>query len=340
MRQPVMIPAPARMYELTSGTWVAQAVSAAAELGVADRLAAGPRTVEEIAAGIRAHPRALYRLLRALADVGVFEELEGRRFALTELGGVLRGDVPGSMRSWAMMVGRPFHRQAWTALADSVRTGDPAFELVHGQLGFDYFRDHPYDGGVLNDAMTAASARFIAPVVTSYDFGSAGTVVDVGGGHGALLAAVLAANPGMRGVLFDLPHVIASAGAPLDDAGVRDRCACAGGDFFDSVPSGGDVYLLSNIIHDWDDDRSARILANCAAAMNDGGRVVLGEAVLPDGPAPHPAKWIDLEMLVMGSGRQRTEEEYRGLFARAGLRLARVIGGHEVFSLVEAVAAR
>jgi hypothetical protein len=339
MSEPVVIPPPARLYELTTGIWVSQALSVAAGLGVADELASGPRPADEIAKAVGADGPTLYRLLRALADAGVFTELDGRRFALTELGELLRSDVPGSMRSWATFVGRPFHLRSWTDLDESIRTGATAFDRVHGQDAFAYFAEHLGDGKLFNDAMTAAAAQFIAPVVEAYDFGAFRTVVDVGGGHGALLAAVLAANPGVRGVLYDQPHVIAGAGQPLEDAGVADRCAYLDGDFFRSVPPGADAYLLSNIIHDWDDDRSVQILANCRAAMSGDGKVLLGESVLPSDATPHPAKWIDLEMLVMGEGRQRTEEEYRDLFRRAGLRLTRIVPTRDMFDVVEAVPA-
>jgi len=302
-------------------------------------LASGPRPVEEIADAVGADAASLYRVLRVLGDVGVLDELDGRRFALTETGDLLRSDVLGSMRGWAAMAGAPFHVDAWADLLDGVRTGEPAFERVHGQLGFDYFRDHPDDGAVLNGAMTSTSAQLIAPVVTAYDFSGIGTVVDVGGGHGALLAAVLAAHPHLQGVLYELPEVVAGAGRLLTEAGVRDRCTCVAGDFFESVPWGGDAYLLSNIIHDWDDARAVRILSNCRAALDDGGRVLLAEAVLPEQVEPSPAKLIDLAMLVMGPGRQRTESEYRDLFQRAGLRLSRIDPSGPAFSIVEAVAA-
>ena len=332
-------PPHARMYELTTGAWVTQAISVAAALNVADELAAGPRPVDEIAKAVDADAPTLYRLLRALADIQVFQRLDGRRFGLTPLGELLRADVPGSMRDWAVFMGRPFHVQAWADLLRSVRTGAPAFDRVHGREAFNYLAANPDEGAALDNAMTAASAQFIAPVVGAYDFSAFGTVVDVGGGHGALLAAVLAANPHVQGVLYDQPHVIAGAGRPLDEAGVADRCEFIGGDFFQSVPPGGDVYLLSNIVHDWDDERSIKILANCRAAMNDDARLLLGEAVLPDGTEPHPATLIDLEMLVMGPGRQRTQEEYRALFRLAGLRLTRVVPTHAMFDLVEAAPA-
>ncbi|MGH9211421.1 MAG: methyltransferase [Acidimicrobiales bacterium] len=336
------VPPAARMMELTTGAWVAQAVSVAAELAVADQLSSGPRPVDELAEAVGADTDSLYRVLRALADVGVFRELEGRRFASTEIGDLLRSDTPDSMRAWATFNGAPFHVEAWTDLLTSVRTGQPAFERVHRQLGFDYFRDHPEAGALLNAAMTAGSAQQIAPLLASYDFGTIGTVVDVGGGHGALLAAVLKAHPHLRGVLFDLPEVAAGGEALLDDAGVGDRATCVGGDFFDVVPPGGDAYLLSNVIHDWDDSRAVRILANCQAGLNNGGRVVLAEAVLPDQVEPSPAKLIDVAMLVMGTGRQRTLSEHRDLFQAAGLRQSRVDPQEAppaAFNLVEAVRA-
>ncbi|HEU5157413.1 MAG TPA: methyltransferase [Streptosporangiaceae bacterium] len=328
---------PARMMELTTGTWVSQAISAAAELGVADALADGPRHVDDIATTVGADPAGLYRLLRALADIEVFAELDGRRFASTPLGDLLRDEAPGSLRHWAIMVGRPFHRAAWTGLLDGVRTGASAFERTHGARAWDYLQANPADGRVMDAAMTTVSSQIIAPAFTSHDFGSARTVVDVGGGQGALLAAILTANPHIRGVLFDLPHVVAGR-----VAGFGERCVSVAGDFFESVPAGGDVHVLSNIIHDWDDDAAVRILRNCRAALNPGGRVLLGESVLPDEIRPSRAKWMDLEMLVMNvrGARQRTRREYRDLFARAGLRLTRIMGDGEVFALVEGVPER
>jgi len=331
------IPPSARMFDLVTAGWTAQAIGVAAELGVPDAVAAGARPVEEIATEVGADAQTLYRLLRALAGRGIFAELAGRRFAPTELSETLRTGVPGSMRAWAVMLAAPFHQAAWSGLAHSVRTGEPAFDHVHGQGAFAYLTAHPDDGRVLNDAMTAASAGAMASVVAAYDFGAYGTVVDVGGGQGALIAAILAAYPDVHGVLFDLPGVIADAGGPLADAGVESRCDLVGGDVFAGAPSGGDVYVLSNVLHDWDDDSCVRILAACHTAMNPGGRVLLAEAVLADGPGPDQTKWFDLEMLVMGTGRQRTEEEFRKLFGRAGFALTRIVPTGAPFDLVEAV---
>ncbi|MFG1948302.1 methyltransferase [Nonomuraea sp. NPDC048826] len=335
-----MLPDPSqRLLGYINGAWVASAVCAAAELGLADALAGGPRDSGQVARAVGAHPDALYRLLRALADLGVLRELDGRVFELTETGERLRRDHPESQRGFAVMLGSSWHRQAWSGFADSVRTGEPAFERAFGRPAFEHFRDHPEHGEVLNDAMTSASAAFVWPAVRDHDFTPYATVVDVGGGHGALLAAILAAHPGARGVLFDLPHVIEGAGGPLAEAGVADRCELVGGDFFASVPPGGDAYLMSNIIHDWGDDDAVRILANCRKAMNDGGRVLLCEAVIPDPPRePTASTLIDLEMLVIAGGaRQRTVSEFAGLFERAGLRLTGVTG-EGVFDVVAATA--
>jgi O-methyltransferase domain/Dimerisation domain len=330
---------PGRMMQLITGNWVSQAVSTAATLGVADVLARGPHRVDAVAEAVGADADALYRLLRALAGLGLVDELDDREFTLTELGELLRTDAPNSLRGFAVMVGSHWHRRAWTDLADSVRTGESAFTRVFGD-SWEYFRDHPDDGEVLNQAMTAASGTLLAPALSAYDFTRFGRIVDVGGGHGALLATVLAGSPAVQGVLFDLPHVIDGAGAPLERAGVADRCEFVGGSFFDAVPAGGDAYLIANIIHDWDDGSAVQILSNCRAAMNSGGRVLLCEAVIPDKAGePSPAALIDLEMLVMAPGaRQRTAGEFERLFQRAGLRLLGITPVGDTFSVVEAEA--
>lgn len=330
------LPAPARLIEMTTAAWITQALSVAATLGVADQLVDGPRPVDELAAAVGADGPSLHRLLRALADVGVFEELDDRRFGPTELSDLLRRDTPGSLQAWAAMVGAPFHMRALAGLLGSVRTGEPAFERVHQQPAFEFFREHPEEGALFHDAMTGASSPPIAELMTAYDFAGARTVVDVGGGHGALLAAVLLAHPHLEGVVFDLPEVVTGALPTLEKAGVSDRASTVAGDFFETVPRGGDVHLLSNIIHDWDDEEAVDILANCRVALEPGGRILLGEAVLPDGPEPSLAKIIDVEMLVMGSGRQRNESEYRDLFRRAGLELVGIGPSGPVFSVVEA----
>lgn len=332
-------PTPAAvMRQLTMGASVSQAISVFARLGVADALTPGPRDAEDIAELVGAHGSALYRLLRALGDVGVVTELENRTFALTSLGEVLRSDGPGSLRGWATMVGMPFHRYPWTDLYETVRTGESAFDRVHGSKVFDYLAEHPEDAAVFDAAMTSISTSEAVSIVQAYDFARFGTIVDVGGGRGGLLAAILAAHPHLQGVLFDVPAVVAGADEGISGTEIVDRCKVVSGDFFDSVPGGGDAYLLSNIILNWDDDHAVEILRTCRAAMADTACVLLAESVLPEGAAPSMGKLADLEMLVMTSGgRQRTDAEYRTLLGRSGLRLTRAVPSTGRISLLEAV---
>ncbi|MFH8617092.1 methyltransferase [Streptomyces sp. NPDC017979] len=339
MTPPPQLPPSVRVLQLATASWMAAAVSAAAELGIADVLGDGPRTSDEIAAAVGAHPPTLYRLLRAGTDVGLFEERDGKVFANTPVGEALRTDSPTSMRNFARWVGLTADRATWAGLADSVRTGTPAFERMHGQDVWDFMRDHTDVSGVFNDAMTEASRQLIAPVVDAFDFSDIGTLVDVAGGRGALLSAVLKANPKTRGVLYDQPEVVAEAAQTFARNGVADRVEIIGGDFFSSVPPAGDAYLLSNVLHDWDDESSLKILANCRAALGDGGRVLLVEAVMTDGARPNPTvSLMDLNMLVLCGGQQRTEAEFADLFDRAGLRLTRIVGAG-LHSVVEAVRA-
>ncbi|MGH3480384.1 MAG: methyltransferase [Pseudonocardiaceae bacterium] len=332
-------PSPAvAMRQLTMGALVSQAISVVARFGVADTLADGPRHVDEIAELVGAHGPALYRLLRVLSDVGVVAELENRRFALTPLGELLRSDVPDSLRGWATMFGMPFHRYPWTGLYETIQTGKSAFDRVHSAKLFDYLAEHPEDAAVFDAAMTSISTSAAASIVQAYDFGRFSTVVDVGGGRGGLLAAILSANPHLQGVLFDVPAVVAGADDDISGTEVVDRCKVVSGDFFDSIPEGGDAYLLSNIIPSWDDDHAVEILSTCRAAMADTACVLLAEFVLPEGAAPSMGKLVDLELLVMTSGgRQRTEAEHRALLGRAGLRLTRIVPSARLVSLVEAV---
>lgn len=327
----------AALMELLMGGFVTQSISVAARFGVADALAAGPRQADDIAAGVGAHAPALYRVLRVLGDFGVLTELPGRRFALTPLGELLRSDHGTSLRGLADHFGSHFHRAAWSHLYESVRTGEPAFELAHGEPQFDYYRTHPEAAAVFDAAMTSVASAIYA-TLEAYDFGRFGTVADIGGGNGAYLSGILSAHPRLRGILFDLPDVVQRAHPVLSKAGVVDRCEIAGGSFFDGVPAGADAYVLTAVVHDWDDERCVRILRNCRAAMPPHGTVLLGEPVLPDGPEPSVGKLLDLETLVGTAGRQRTESEFREVLDRAGLRLTRVVRSDGPDCLVEAVA--
>lgn len=324
------------MIKLIVEAYASQAACVIARLGVADVLAEGPRPVAEIARRVSAHESALYRVLRALGDVGVVAELDDRWFALTPLGEILRSDVPDSLRRWVTMYGMPFVRRSWTELYETVRTGEPAFSRVHGTQLFDYLPEHPDDAAVYDAAMASMSTSKAVSIVRAYDFSRFSTIVDVGGGQGSLLAAILSANPHLQGVLFDTPTVVAGADGELSRAGVSNRCRVVGGDFFDSVPEEGDAYLLSGVLVDWGDDQAVKILSTCRAAMADTACLLIAETVLPAGSQPSIGKFADLGLLVMTSGCLRTKTEFRALLDRAGFRLARIVPTSGTVSLVEA----
>jgi hypothetical protein len=308
---------------MINGYMTSQAVCVAAELGLADLLRDGPDDCDNLARHLGARADLLYRLLRTLASIGVFTEVEARRFALTPLADLLRSDAPGSLRALAIMSGQGFFWRPWGRLREAVLAGGVPFEDIYGMPIYTYMDQHPEEAAIFNAGMTGGSAQRAA-LAQVYDFSGCRTVVDVGGGHGALLAAVLAAHPHLRGILFDLPSVVAGAEGLLRAAGVWDRCEVVGGDFFEGV-AGGDTYVLSAIIHNWDDERAVAILRRCHQAMAAGGRVLLIEPVVPPGDTPHASKFLDLVMLVLVGSRERTETEHRSLLASAGFELTRVI---------------
>ncbi|HKC64705.1 MAG TPA: methyltransferase [Pyrinomonadaceae bacterium] len=314
------VPPQIALLQMATGFWVTQSIYVAARLGIADLLKDGPKTSDELARATDTNGPMLYRVLRALAGLGIFAEDEQKRFTLTPLAEPLQTG-PNSFRAMAIHLAENSSWKAWGNLLESVRTGESAFKLANGVEVFPYYAEHKESFEPFNEAMTNLSEAVIKAVVPAYDFSSIRKLVDVGGGHGSLLAAILKANPGTRGVLFDLPTVVEGAKERLEMEGVLDRAEVVGGDFFDSVPSGGDAYMMKLIIHDWDEERAVRILKNCHSAMEDGGRLLLVETVVPEGNEPSFAKMMDLQMLVMTGGRERTEAEYRDLFASGGFRL-------------------
>ncbi|HVK12018.1 MAG TPA: methyltransferase [Gemmataceae bacterium] len=320
--------------QMIFGKWVAMALSVAAKLRVADALAGGPKTVANLAAETGTHPPSLYRVLRALASVGVFAEDAHGRFRQTPLSEVLRSDVPGSMRAVADYCGADWSWRPWGRLLETVRTGKTAFDAVFGEQAFEYLARHPDESAVFNDGMTGFSMQESPAVAAAYDFSPFGTVVDVGGGHGHLLCTILSKYPGPRGVVFDAPHVAAGAAPRIAAAGLADRCRAESGDFFKTVPA-GDAYVMKHIIHDWPDAEATTILRNCRAAARPGAKVVLVEMVIPPGNDPSPGKLLDLEMLVIASGKERTEREYADLLAGAGWRLTRIVPTESPASVIE-----
>jgi hypothetical protein len=306
---------------LVDGYQVSQAIHVAATLGIADLLYDGPRSSDELAAATGAHPRSLYRLLRALASVGVLDEAQDRRFALTPLGDCLRSDAPESVGGWAAFIGQPYYWNAWAHLLHSVRTGENAFRHLYDVDVWDYRAEHPELSAAFDRAMTSNSRMRTQAILAAFDFGRFASVVDVGGGHGALLSAILLKHSSVRGVLFDQPHVVAGAEAELKTAGVADRCRIVGGSFFEAVPEGGGAYLLRDVLHDWEDDEATAILRSCRRAMTgDDTLLVIEREVLPPNSGV-VGKFSDLNMLVSPGGQERTTAEFANLLTAAGFRL-------------------
>lgn len=321
---------------LVCGFWVARAIYAATRLGIPDLLADGPKTTAELARLTASHGPSLYRLLRALASVGLFSETEDG-FRSTPLGDTLRSDVPASLSSFVLMELGESHHRAWGELVHAVRTGEPAFDAAMGVTAWDFFERDQEMARHLGRAMHGLTENVVAAVLEVYDFSGFSRVVDVGGGEGGFLAAVLAGLPEATGVLFDLPYVIDNAQARMRETGLSDRCELVGGDFFAKVPAGGDLYLLKWVLHDWGDEESIAILRNCRQAIAEDGRLLVVDTVIPPGDAPAPGKFIDLNMMVLGSGRERTAAEFTALFAAAGFRLNRVLPMRSPSSVVEAI---
>jgi hypothetical protein len=310
-----------------------------AELGIADELAAGSRTTAELARRVGANEDALRRVLRAAASLGVLDMLPGDAFQTNRLGRALEEDSPQSMRAWARYVGAPWHQELWSGLTDAVRTGSDLYRLRHQKPFFEHFAAEPGQQAVFDAGMTGLSALSDEPIAAAYPFGRAARVVDVAGGLGGQLAAILRRHRRVRGTLFDQASVIERARRIWtgERATLLPRAELSTGDFFRSVPAGADTYLLKSIIHDWDDDRAVEILSRCREAMPRLGRVLLAELVLPDSAAPHFGKLLDIAMLALTGGRERTAAEYATLLERAGLRLARVVPTASPYSLVVGV---
>ena len=327
-------PSPARaLAQMVVGNQVQQAIYVAAKLGIADALDGESMAVEDLAEATDAHPDALLRLMRALAGLGIFA-LEGeRRFSLTPMGALLRGDHPQSVRSFALWSGGVSY-QAFGGLEQSVRTGAPAFERIFGMEFFDYLSSHPESGAVFDEMMSRHTAP-IAPVIAGHGLGAVETIVDVGGGRGGLLAALLTKHPGLHGILFEQPRLCAAAARTLREAGVEGRCEIIAGDIFESLPT-ADAYILKSLIHGLADDDAVRVLENCGRAMRPGGMVLLVEMLMPTGNAPAPARLMDLLMLVGCHGRERTEAEFSELLAAAGLTVAAITATKHAYAVIEA----
>lgn len=331
------IPPPVQMMQMITGFWTACCVYAAAKLDIADHLHNGPKTADQLAEQTRCDSASLYRVLRALSSTGIFKENNQNQFELTPLGETLQSNTPGSMKAMAIaQLGDHFN--AWGNLVYSIKTGNTSFDNIEGMSVWKYYETHPDEGTNFMNAMTGVTNAVIMNVLPFYDFSNFKTIVDVGGGNGALLMAVLNKAPQARGIVFDEEYVVAETKKHLTAKGFENICRVEAGSFFDKVPSGVDAYLMKMVLHDWNDEQCLQILSNCSKAMNADSKLLVIEAVIPKGNDPHPGKFMDINMLAMTGGRERTEEEFSELFSKAGLRLSRIISTQSpMFSIIEVV---
>jgi O-methyltransferase domain/Dimerisation domain len=331
------LPPSARLMQIIFAFALSRSISVAAQFHIADHLRNGPKTTEELSHLTGVHPRSLYRLLRALAGAGIFSEDATHSFSQTELSELLRSDHPESLRGFAEMMADAVNFETWADLPYSIETGNPAFPHKHNEPWFTWLEQNPTEAKLFHDAMTSLSAGAVAAVVEAYDFSGISKLVDVGGGHGMLLSSVLSKYPNMKGIVFDDPKVVSGAREMLGERGVSERCELSGGNFFESVPSGGDAYILKHIIHDWSDDECVTILRHCHNAMLSNGKVLIVEMVIPDPNVPGISKLLDLQMLLFLTGRERTAEEYQALLGRAGFDLKRIVPTASPYSVIEGV---
>ena len=321
------------LLQMITGYWLSQAIHVVAKLGIADLVKNGPKDRDELARATKMHPHALYRVLRAIASVGIFKEDQQGRFGLTPMAECLL-DQPGSVRPVAIMMGDE-HFRAWGDLLYSVQTGKPAFDHIYGKGVFDFLTENPEQAKVFDAAMTGFHGPETQAMIDAYDFTGIHTLVDVGGGNGTVISTVLKKYPAMKGILYDLAGVIGRAKDNLAKMGLAERCQTVVGSFFEAVPGGGDAYLMRHIIHDWTDEQCRTILGHCRKVMKSGQRLLIIEMVVPPANEPGAAKFLDLNMLVLPGGQERTEAEFRQLFASAGFKLTRVVPTTTEVSVIE-----
>ena len=333
---PTELPPHDQMMKFILGKWISKPIYVAAELGIADILSGGPRSVEELAQICKAHKASLYRVMRALACLGIFAETNEGEFEMTPLAACLK---TGALRSISLMMHAPWHDRAWDHLLESVKTGEKAFDTVHGKPVFEWFEENPRAAQIFNDANAIKAITSHRAIIDAYDFSAMSLLTDIGGGNGALMAEILKANPTLCGVVADRPSVVAGAKHLIHRQKLEHRCKVIMCDMFDEFPAGSDAYLMSHILHDWDDRESLKILQNCRSAMKPGTKLLVVEAIIPAGNEFSIAKLMDLEVFVMGGGKERTENEFRDLFDSAGFKLSKIIPTQENVAIIEGIRA-
>ena len=332
--KPNELPPPAQLMKFIVGRWISKPIYVAAELGIADMLAEGPKSIEELAQASQSHAPSLYRMMRALASVGIFYETENKRFELTPMAECLK---KGAMRSVALLFNSDWSDRAWGYFMDSVKTGDTAFEKAHGMPVSDWLEKNPQAEEVFNEANAIKAVNSHRAIIDVYDFSGINTLTDVGGGIGALMAEILIANPLMNGVVADIPSVIRKARKIIRSRGIEDRCELVECDFFKTIPAGSDGYLMSHILHDWSAEQCKTILKNCHKAMKPESKLLIVEMIVPPGNQPSIAKLLDLEMLVTTGGCERTEKEFKILLETSGFKLSRTIATNESICVIEGI---
>ncbi|BAQ64711.1 methyltransferase [Geminocystis sp. NIES-3709] len=332
------IPPHIQLMQMISGYWISQSIYVVSKLNIADLLRNKPLSCQELANLTNTNPSGLYRLMRSLASVGIFSEIDSQHFTMTPLAEYLCINHPQSMKATAIMLGESPHYQPWGKMLYSVETGKPAFDEVFGMDVFEYFKSHPQDAEIFENSMNSFSFIEEKAILSYYDFSPFNTIVDVGGGYGEMLGSILEKYPSSKGILFDEEYVISNCQPTLKKHGISNRCQAISGSFFDSIPSGGDVYMLKHIIHDWDDERAIKILKNCQDAMTHNSKILVMEMIVNDRNLPSSAKMLDLNMLVMcPGGKERTKEEFEQLFSQAGLILDHIIFTNEDICILEGI---
>jgi hypothetical protein len=332
--KPTGLPPHVEMMKFILGKWISKPIYVAAKLSIADILSDGPKSIEELAQMIDVHAPSLYRLMRALACLGIFSETNDGRFESTPMAECLKSDA---LRPIALMMHSDWHDKAWANLLESVKTGEKAFDNAHGMPVFDWFRQNPQAARIYNEANAIKASTSHRAIIDVYDFSGINSLADIGGGNGALMVEILKANPSLSGMIADLPSVVTAAKDFISKHGLESRCNVIACDFFHKIPAGSDAYLMSHILHDWDDEQCLTILKNCHSAMKPGTRLLVVEAIIPKGNEFSIAKLLDLEVFVMGGGRERTANEYRELFEHTGFEISRIVPTAESISIIEAI---